>query len=537
MSRLLRPFVNPDTYRALLFNGAALGLGIAGFILVLAAWPITLVLTITPLVVPMLIAFRAAVGGLAYAQAGVARYLLGTTTHPPVLASGVGFWGRGFGILRDGTFWKQQAHLLVSWPLALVPLSVLSFALQLLTVPVWYRWVDSADVIWSSDVDTFGETLPFAAIGLVLLVFGVHLLGWMTSVFRWLASTLLTGEAEAAVRSPAEIKAVLVRGFRIHAGVSAVIGLLLVLIWGLTTHGYFWPVWALLPLGLVLAIHACVVLVLTHPEVPRLAGGSQALAAHIGISAVLFLFFVGIWAASGGGYFWPVWPLIGLAIMVLVHAGAVFKHREERIDELETSRAGAVDVQETELRRIERDLHDGAQARLVALGMSLGMAEQKLQTDPAAAGALLAEARRGAGEALEELRILARGIHPPILTDRGLEAAVTALTARSPVPVKLSVDVARRPQPAVETAAYFVVAEAVANAIKYAHPTLLDIRIRRLRDTLTVEVEDDGSGGADPAGEGLSGLTRRVQALDGRLNVTSPVGGPTMVRALLPCGS
>jgi signal transduction histidine kinase len=138
---------------------------------------------------------------------------------------------------------------------------------------------------------------------------------------------------------------------------------------------------------------------------------------------------------------------------------------------------------------------------------------------------------------LEELRVLARGIHPPILTDRGLEAAVTALTARSPVPVKVSVDVARRPQPAVETAAYFVVAEAVANAIKYAHPTRLDIRIRRLRDTLTVEVEDDGSGGADPAGEGLSGLTRRVQALDGRLNVTSPVGGPTMVRALLPCGS
>jgi signal transduction histidine kinase len=103
--------------------------------------------------------------------------------------------------------------------------------------------------------------------------------------------------------------------------------------------------------------------------------------------------------------------------------------------------------------------------------------------------------------------------------------------------VKLSVDVALRPEPAVETAAYFVVAEAVANAIKYAHPTRLDIRIRRLRDTLTVEVEDDGSGGADPRGDGLRGLSQRVQALDGRLNVTSPVGGPTTVRALLPCGS
>lgn len=537
MPRLLRPFVNPDTYRALLFFGAALGLGMAGFTLVLAAWPITLVLAITPLVVPLLIAFRAAVGGLAYAQAAVARYLLGTTTQPPVLAAGTGFWGRGFGVLRDGTFWKQQAHLLVSWPLALVPLSVLSFALQLLTVPIWYRWVDSADVVWSSDVDTFGETLPFAALGLAFLLFGVHLLGWMASVFRRLAATLLTGEAEAAVRSPAEVKAVLIRGFRIHAGVSVAIGLLLILLWGLTTQGYFWPVWALLPLGLALGIHACVVLVLTHPGVPRLTGGSQALAAHIGISAVLFCFFVCLWVVSGEGYFWPVWPLLGLAIMVLVHAAAVFKHREERIDELEMSRAGVVDVQETELRRIERDLHDGAQARLVALGMSLGMAEQKLKTDPEAAGALLAEARHGAGEALEELRVLARGIHPPILTDRGLEAAVAALTVRSPVPVKLSVDIARRPQAAIETAAYFVVAEAVANAIKYAHPTRLDIRIRRVRDTLSVEVEDDGSGGADPAGEGLKGLTRRVQALDGRLNVTSPVGGPTTVRALLPCGS
>ena len=537
MTRLLRPFVNPDTYRALLFCGAALGLGVAGFTLVLAAWPITLVLAITPLVVPILIAFRAAVGGLAYAQAAVARYLLGTTTHPPVLASGTGFWGRGFGVLKDGTFWKQQAHLLVSWPLALVPLSVVSFALQLLTLPIWYRWVDGADVIWNSNVDTFGETLPIAAIGLALLVFGVHLLGWFASVFRRLASTLLTGEAEARLQSPAEVKATLIRGFRINAGVSAGISLLLVLIWGVTTQGYFWPVWALLPLGLALGIHACVVLVLTHPGVPRLTGGSQPLAAHIGISAVLFCFFCCLWLVSGEGYFWPVWPLLGLAIMVLIHAAAVFKHREERIDELEISRAGAVDVQETELRRIERDLHDGAQARLVALGMSLGMAEQKLKTDPEAAGALLAEARRGAGEALEELRVLARGIHPPILTDRGLEAAVTALTARSPVPVELSVEVARRPQPAVETAAYFVVAEAVANAIKYAHPTRLDIRIRRLRDTLTVEVEDDGSGGADPGGEGLKGLTQRVQALDGRLNVTSPAGGPTTVRALLPCGS
>jgi signal transduction histidine kinase len=537
MSRLLKPFVSSETYRALLFYGATLGVGIAGFVLLLAGWPITLVLAITPLVVPLLIGLRAAVGGLAFAQASLARNLLGATAGPPVIASGTGFWGRGFGVLKDGAFWKQQAHLLISWPLALVPLSLLSFGLQLVSVPIWYRWVDSADVFWRSNVDTFAETLPLAAVGLIALVFCVYLVGWLAPVSRWLAANLLAGEAEGAVRSAAGIRVLLIRGLGIHAGVSAGIGLLLTLIWALTTHGYFWPIWVLLPLGLALGIHAWTVLVLTRPRIPHLTGGSQALAAHIGISALLFLFFVGIWAASTRGYFWPVWPLIGLAIMVLVHAGAVFKHHEDRIDELETSRAGAVDVQETELRRIERDLHDGAQARLVALGMSLGMAEQKLKTDPEAAEVLLAEARRGAGEALEELRVLARGIHPPILTDRGLEAAVTALTALSPVPVKLSVDVQLRPEPAVETAAYFVVAEAVANAIKYARPTRLDIRIRRLRDTLSVEVEDDGSGGADPGGDGLRGLSQRVQALDGRLNVTSPVGGPTTVRALLPCGS
>jgi signal transduction histidine kinase len=194
-----------------------------------------------------------------------------------------------------------------------------------------------------------------------------------------------------------------------------------------------------------------------------------------------------------------------------------------------------VSVQETELRRIERDLHDGAQARLVALGMSLGMAEEKLRTDPEGAIVLLAEARTGAKEALEELRDLARGIHPPILTDRGLEAAIAALAARSPVSVTLTVDVPTRPPAAVETAAYFVVAEALANAIKYADATSIDVRIGRSNGSLVAEVADDGNGGADLAGNGLTGLDQRVRALDGRLRIASPEGGPTTVRAELPC--
>jgi signal transduction histidine kinase len=208
----------------------------------------------------------------------------------------------------------------------------------------------------------------------------------------------------------------------------------------------------------------------------------------------------------------------------------------QRIETLETSRAGAVDVQDSELRRIERDLHDGAQARLVALGMSLGMAEQKLAEDPDRVGELLAEARVGAEQALRELRDLARGIHPPVLADRGLEAALTALANATPMHVTLAVDVPQRPPSSVESAAYFVAAEALANAAKHARADWLDIRIARVGTKLEVEIRDDGLGGADPNGSGLLGLRRRVQALDGRLEVASPPGGPTTIYAELPCG-
>jgi len=167
-------------------------------------------------------------------------------------------------------------------------------------------------------------------------------------------------------------------------------------------------------------------------------------------------------------------------VLVAVHGAVIRGQREHRIRRLEETRAGAVDVQETELRRIERDLHDGAQARIVALGMSLGRAEQALDTDPEAVRELLAEARQGAGEALAELRDLARGIRPPILTDRGLEPAISALTAHTPLPVSLAVDlVLERYDAAVETAAYFTVAEALANAIKHAHAHHVDVRIKR----------------------------------------------------------
>jgi signal transduction histidine kinase len=208
-----------------------------------------------------------------------------------------------------------------------------------------------------------------------------------------------------------------------------------------------------------------------------------------------------------------------------------------RVAALQASRDRAVEGAEAERRRIERDLHDGAQQRLVALAMDLGMARAKLETDPAAATALVGEAHEEAKRALAELRDLARGIHPAVLADRGLDAAISALAARSPVPVGVEVTAGRLPGP-VESTAYFVVAEALTNAAKHARAAEIGVRITRHRDLLIVEVIDDGVGGADPArGSGLRGLADRVAAVDGHLTITSPPGGPTVIRAELPCES
>ncbi|HEX8928783.1 MAG TPA: ATP-binding protein, partial [Actinomycetota bacterium] len=173
-----------------------------------------------------------------------------------------------------------------------------------------------------------------------------------------------------------------------------------------------------------------------------------------------------------------------------------------------------------------------------ALAMDLGMAREKFGRDPEQARALLDEAHEEAKRALTELRNLARGIHPAVLTDRGLDAAISALAGRSTVPVEASVELARRPPPTVESAAYFVVAEALANVAKHAAARRAAVRIHRDDGHLVVEVRDDGVGGANPrAGSGLAGLADRVAAVDGRFTVSSPAGGPTVIRAELPCES
>jgi signal transduction histidine kinase len=208
-----------------------------------------------------------------------------------------------------------------------------------------------------------------------------------------------------------------------------------------------------------------------------------------------------------------------------------------RVQQLTTSRAETVDTQAAELRRIERDLHDGAQARLVGLGMNLGMADELLETDPDQARRLLAQARTDTGAALTDLRDLVRGIHPPVLADRGLDGAVQALVIAIPVPVALSIDLpdGRLPPP-VESAAYFAAAEALTNVIKHSSAGTAWIQIRHADGKLSLVIGDNGRGGADPErGTGLRGIERRLAAFDGTLNVSSPPGGPTVVSMEVPC--
>ena len=210
---------------------------------------------------------------------------------------------------------------------------------------------------------------------------------------------------------------------------------------------------------------------------------------------------------------------------------------ELRVGELAATRAGAVDAAAAELQRIERDLHDGAQARLVALALDLGMAEERFSRDPEGARELVGEAREEAKRALAELRDLARGLRPSLLAERGLGPALTALAARSPIPASIDLDVPEGLPQAIENATWFVVSESLANAGKHSHANRVLVSVRRAADTLVVEVVDDGAGGANADGNGLTGLRKRVEALDGHLTVTSPTGGPTSIRAELPCAS
>jgi PAS domain S-box-containing protein len=218
-----------------------------------------------------------------------------------------------------------------------------------------------------------------------------------------------------------------------------------------------------------------------------------------------------------------------------VVCGTDITERKAQEAELRASRSRIVEAADDARQRLERNLHDGAQQRLVSLSLALRLAQAKLEADPAGANQILGAAGEELTHAISELRELARGIHPAVLTDRGLPAALEALAARAPVPVELSTNLADRLPPPVEAAAYFVVAEALTNVAKYAAATEVRVSAQRNDGRVVVEVADDGVGGADPTrGSGLRGLADRVEALEGRLDVQSTEGGGTRVRAEIP---
>jgi signal transduction histidine kinase len=552
MELIARMLVDPVTYRRLFYLLSALVVGPAWFAVLVTIWSLCVGLAITPLVIPMLILLAFVTRGLAAIEAAMARSLLDVDAHAPAGArTRPGFWGWLLGLFSAG-FWRAQAYLLIRWiagfPVAVAGLVVILFTGSMLFAPLWVPFVHGGANIAFWHPHTFLQSLVFVVPGALLLPLAVVITRPVAAPFRVIASSLLKADPEPDALAPAlerhaEPLAVTRSRYalEVHAAVDGVLVFALILIWLVVSRGYFWPIWAWLPLATILGVHGWLVLLDERRGIVDRFLGSRALATTTGIGALLAGFCTAVWAITARSYFWPVWPIIGILIVLAIQfVTAVLvsprqAEMEERIETLETTRAGAVDAQETELRRIERDLHDGAQARLVALGMSLGMAEQKLSEDPERAGQLLAEARIGAEHALRELRDLARGIHPPVLADRGLGAALASLATSTPLPVALSIDVEPRPAPAVESAAYFVAAEALANAVKHARAQRVEISIVRVADSIELEVSDDGQGGADPDGSGLRGLRRRVEALDGRLSVSSPRGGPTTIRAELPC--
>jgi signal transduction histidine kinase len=472
--------------------------------------------------------------------------------YPPL---GAGSWPRRLHTLIGlRTTWRDFAWTglsgFVAMTLSGLAVTLWGLVLAFVTLPAWYWSLPEGADVGLTDVDTFGASLGAAAVGLALVPVAGWIVRGLTIVeigcMRWLleprAGDIVDGviAADGQTAAPPErARAPLAPPLPLHISFSLLAGMVVFVIWIATGLGYFWPVWVWFGLAIAVALHILVLRAVHARRDPIAALRVKAEVCGV-IAAICWI----VWALSGGGYLWPFWPMLGMGTALAARAMYTYRDRlpwvreqqlAQRVDVLTRTRQGALDVQAAELRRIERDLHDGAQARLVALTMQLGRAEERVADQPEVAE-LLRRAREDAGLAIAELRDLARGIAPPILADRGLTAAIEALGRRSAIPVTVEADVGERPLPVVETAAYFVVAEALTNVAKHAGGASARVRVARVGEDLVVEIADDGPGGADPDGGGLTGLRHRVEALDGTLSVVSPVGEGTTVRAELPCG-
>lgn len=402
------------------------------------------------------------------------------------------------GLYTSGRMWAAAAYLLLSffvglfWFIALVTLISLGFGLVVTLVGVPILLATMVAWTWGARAERWRTEL----------MLGVRLRAPYQELPRpWRARTV------AFIKDPA---------------VWRDLAYLLVL----------FPV-GILEFTAVLALLALPFWLVTAPLVVLFGNGGGSDGPPVPVAIVM----VALWAPAVLAL---PWAILGMArLHGNIAQGLLGASREEalelRVDELTESRSRAVDAALTERRRIERDLHDGAQQRLVALAMNLGMAKIKFESDPARARELVEAAHEEAKQAMTEIRNLVRGIYPAVLTDRGLDAAISALAGRCPVPVTVSIELDERPPEAVESTAYFIVAEALTNVAKHSVATRAEVRVYRELDRLIVEVFDDGVGGAVSRGvSGLTGLADRAAGLDGRLTVQSPVGGPTLVRAELP---
>lgn len=323
----------------------------------------------------------------------------------------------------------------------------------------------------------------------------------------------------------------------VQCAVSVPVGLATTFVWAGMRPQYFWPRWVWFGLALSIVFQYALRWGLSRPRRRR------AFAVQGALTAVYVALDVTVWALSGGGFFWPVFSIPAVVAALLVHLWWRRRPRQvrvreltERVDVLARTRSGALDVQAAELKRIERDLHDGAQARMVSLAMNLGLAGELLDRDPRAVAELLTEARETTLSALEELRTVMEGIQPPVLADRGLVGAVQAIALDMALPVAVTDDVPGRLEAPVESAVYFAITECLANVVKHSRATRAWIDLHHDAGTLSVLVGDDGTGGADAgAGTGLLGVARRLEVFDGTLALDSPAGGPTRATMEVPC--
>lgn len=395
---------------------------------------------------------------------------------------------------------------------------------------VWFTWV---------------VTMLTLSAGLVITLLGIPLVAVTVAsgrvigvIERWRARVLLDVEVPA----PAPLAIPEGAGPRLRAALGAlgdVPG------WKGLAYGVVMLPWGLVALSVTVTVWSLGLALFTAPLWEWVVPGGEI---AFGSSTVTGWGRVGILAGGvlvGAGVLIVAPLIVGMLSQVhvaLVRALLSSDRRaalEQRVGELQASRSASVDAAEAERRRIERDLHDGTQQRLVGLAIDLGIARERMAgSSDDRARELVERVHEGLKEAIAELRDLVRGIHPAVLADRGLDAAVSALVARSPIPVEVRSSLQRRLPAPVESAAYFVVAEALTNAMKHSDATLVIVTIRDDGEMLTVDVTDEGRGGAHvgPAG-GLHGLGDRVRSLDGRLDVVSPPGGPTSVHAVIPCGS